>query len=80
MIVKWCCKQTMSCSGHTAHEDGCCRWKCLCGHLNHKHFLKPKTYCKYIDAVSTTCRCKEFRFKSNDDCTIECQFLFKVDE
>ena len=73
---RWCCKKGNS-NGCIAHsnKEGCCNWVCACQHRNGIHKKLPNSKCAYF-----RCKCRKFKFMSNDNCLIECQFQYKIYE
>lgn len=53
------------------YDDKVCgNWVCKCGHLSHIHFG--------FDG-SCMCGCKSFKYKNNDQCSLECLIRYKLE-
>lgn len=62
----------------------CYNWVCRCGHIADKHLLYDKKeiiiYNINEEVICGQCKCRGFMFASNDNCTIECQMKYKLNE
>lgn len=67
MTSKWCENYR---SGSYDYEI-CLSWVCVCGHSYGNHANKNKC---------GECECVDEQFSHNNDCSLECQILYKLKE
>lgn len=56
----------------TDYSEGCLNWTCQCKHSKHSHH--------WLDDRCYNCNCQNFKYLNNDNCTVECQILWKLYE
>lgn len=69
MNYKWCNNWT-----HPKKKDYrvCLNWTCVCGHAFFSH--------AGVGERCVECTCRQETYNNNDNCSLECQFKYKVQE